>query len=463
MLTIKARIIIAATCVYAATLVTFGYLVYRNIRETEISKLDAQLQSHSEKIQTEIEEQFDEQTFPNLQDLSEIVTTGLPTVRTQLYDTNGVVVIQDSPLAVYAKELWSSPYSGSTSFETVTLELDHYRCSWFPVEIEDHREFVLLVAAPLIDIERKLDQLRFFLLIGIPATLVITALAAYVISYAAFRPLTRMVHTARDISITSLDRRIQLPKAKDEVRLLAETLNAMIDRIERAVHSQKQFIADASHEIRTPLTVITSELEYALQRAAEPPVRESIQTSLAEIERLTTMAHDLLLLARLDASAKPTSWTAVRLDEVLIEAVRLVNRLAAKKDVKIDVYVEDAVEIFGDRDKLQRIVINLLDNAVKYSNNGGRVDVALQLAPTNAHRARLTVSDAGSGIPEADLPKVFDRFFRVASSRSSGEGSGLGLAIVQKLVELHQGSIAVESTLGQGTTVILELPLMTEN
>jgi heavy metal sensor kinase len=306
---------------------------------------------------------------------------------------------------------------------------------------------------------RNLAHLRLLFLISIPSALVLASIAAYIITRSAFRPIATMVATARQISASNLDQRLLVPPANDEIRQLAETLNSMIERIDSAFNAQRQFIADASHELRTPLTIICSELEFAKRRVADGETIESLQNSLSEIDRLARMAESLLLLARLDSSTSLITFSPVRLDELLPECVQLVNKIAEQKGIQIKVHVDEAVEIQGDSERLKSALLNLLDNAVKYSQTGGEVRVSLSILTSPDREAQITVADNGHGISPDDLPHIFERFYRASSNRGESSGSGLGLAIAQRVISLHSGDIQVASELSEGTVFTVNLPI----
>ncbi len=459
MLTIKAKIIIASTLVFGLLLGSFAYLIYESSERTELSKLDVRLESQSEKLQIEIEEQLKEQHFPDLDDLSEIRTEGLPNVLTQLYDSTGKVIIADSILSGASADLRRKGHHAHSAERTIRIRGQAYRCLWSPVEIDEQFPFVLQIAAPMTGVQASLRHLQVLFLISIPAALLITAMAAFFITKTAFRPLTAMAETAGRISASSLDQRLHIPSARDEVQSLALTLNGMMERIDTGFRSQRQFVADASHEIRTPLTIINSELEFASKTSDENALRESLLTSLSELDRLGRMVDNLVLLARLDASKVLIDRQATRLDEIVTESVQLMNRLATKKNITINLYIDEAVELSADGEGLKRAILNVLDNAVKYSLAAGEVSVSLRTRGPLPGAAYVIVEDHGPGISESELPLIFRRFFRGENARAESDGSGLGLAIAQGLVELHGGKIDLHSRLGHGTTVTIELPI----
>jgi len=259
----------------------------------------------------------------------------------------------------------------------ITIQGREYRQLLASIKVWHQGTYILQLAAPMLEVDEALERLRLLFMIGIPVALLLASVAAYVITRSGFKPIAAMTETARKISADNLDTRIQVPKAKDEVRMLAETFNGMIDRIHIAFQSQRQFIADASHEFRTPLTVICSELEHMEQRATDEDTKKSIRTSLDEIDRLSRMTDGMLTLSKLDNARDALNVETVRLDEVLVECVRLTKTYAADKGIDLQPYVEEAVEIQGDQDKLKSAILNLLNNAFKYTPPGGTVSASL--------------------------------------------------------------------------------------
>jgi two-component system OmpR family sensor kinase len=458
MFTIKTKIIGAYTLAFGLLVTAFALIIYENIWDAEIAKLDARLESHADKLQTELEEDHLQPGFPNRAELDSITTEGLKGPKIRLLTMDYTVVFADAGFDLDTRAKWNS--GPSTVAQKGTAKRNHhkYRVLQWPVEIENRIQYVVQVAAPMHDIEETMDHLRLLFLIAIPGSLLLAGCAAYFITRLAFRPMMNMVHTAEKISAASLDARLELPRANDEVRQLGEALNEMIERIDKTIKGQRQFIADASHELRTPLTIIRSELESAARSARTQAVKGSVSTSLAELDRLSLMIGDLLTLAKLDAARIKLEMAPVRLDELVVECVQAVRGIAEKRDVKLKVFIEEAVEIPGDHEKLRSVVLNLLDNAIKYSGRKSAVTVSLVLGQTEG-KASVVISDRGVGIPVSEQAKIFGRFYRGAQPRSKTDGSGLGLAIAQRFVELHGGSISVKSQEGNGSTFTVDLPL----
>jgi hypothetical protein len=311
------------------------------------------------------------------------------------------------------------------------------------------------------EMETNLERLLFLFCIVAPAALFLTALAAFFITRIAFKSITSMVHTTRSITAAKLDSRLPVPQTKDEIRELAETLNEMMERIDAAFRTQRQFVADASHEIRTPLTIIRSELEFAERNAGKTEAEESLHIALEELERLSRLTDGLLLLTRLDSPGFSLKTRPIRLDELLIECVQNLKNATVQRSVAIELHIDNAVEVCADRDRLKSVVLNLLDNALHYSPEGGVVHMSITITYDDV--VHIIVEDSGPGIAPNDLPHIFKRFYRADTERARENGSGLELAIAEQVVRLHNGQITVESTVGVGSKFIVELPLQSSH
>jgi signal transduction histidine kinase len=269
-----------------------------------------------------------------------------------------------------------------------------------------------------------------------------------------FRPLETIAAHARQISrADDLSRRLPDTGRQDEIGDLTMALNQTLERLEMLFRTQQRFLADVSHELRTPLTTVRGNVDLMRRMGvADDSFLDDIQ---AELERMTRLVNDLLLLARADVGGLPIARKPVALDTLLLDVFRQLSML----DRGVDIVLEevDQVSVLGDADRLKQLILNLADNAVKYTVDGGAVRLGLSKTSSEAH---IMISDTGIGIPESDLPHIFDRFYRVdkARTRSHG-GSGLGLSIVKWIVDVHGGTIEVESEVGKGTTFYVTLPL----
>jgi len=336
----------------------------------------------------------------------------------------------------------------------------------WPVRLGARREafsdktWIVEVGEPLNFVAVSLRDFSRLLLLAVPVLIVMGTLASYGISGRALAPVDWIIRDARSINSGNLSDRLSLPPAHDELRRLSETLNSMLDRIERSVRHIQQFTADASHELRSPLTLIRTAAEYALRRErSREELTEAMVRIQRESERSTHLINDLLLLTRADANVDLATKEPVCLASTVQEVMERIAPLAVAQQIAMHFEGGDSsLLVLGGPQLLERLVYILLDNALKYTGAGG--DVSVKLASQD-REAILTVSDTGIGISAIDLPHVFDRFWRADKVRSRQEGgSGLGLSIAQKIAEQSGGQVTVESEAGSGSRFMVTLPLV---
>jgi heavy metal sensor kinase len=276
----------------------------------------------------------------------------------------------------------------------------------------------------------------------------------------SFAPIQRLAETARKIKAGDLKSRVLVPPIRDEVQYLALTLNEMLESLEQAFTRQRRFVADASHELRTPVAVIRNTAGVAL---LEPPQLDETVAALREIrtetERLTLLLTDLLTLARGDEGQTRFEKETVQFDQLVETVAAILDQLAAERDIRLEVQIPHKVALLGDEARLIQVVMNLLDNAIRYTNPAGQVQVSVEQTTSEAC---LIVRDTGIGIAPEHLPHIFERFYRAdpARSETGGSNSGLGLSIVEWIIHAHGGSVAVSSQVGLGTCFTVRLPLV---
>jgi heavy metal sensor kinase len=379
----------------------------------------------------------------------------------QLFDGSGALIYQSPGLARHAVTTVAPEVSGEgVGFRDVG--------EGWPVRLGSQRVIVagtpvtIEVAEPLRWFRASLRTYGQSLLFFIPGLALIAGGLGYWMSGRALAPVARIISDAEAIGTASLSERLSVPPARDELRHLSETLNAMLDRIEGSVTRVTQFTADASHELRAPLALIQVAAEHGLRRErSREELVGSLTTVLRESKRTSRLVDDLLLLARADSVDDVVCAVPTDLAAVLREVVERARTLAAAKEISLSAEIGDApVSVMGDAALLHRLFLILVDNAVKYTPEHG--DVRVVLSPTREF-ARIDVVDTGVGIDEEDLPRVFDRFWRAdkARSRSMG-GTGLGLAIAMWIVDRAGGTLEVDSEPGRGSTFTVTLPVLAE-
>ena len=333
----------------------------------------------------------------------------------------------------------------------------HYRTLKTSVTVQG-ANFRILVAAPLEETELTLRRLREVLLGAAPLVLLVGALGGYLMSRRALKPVDAITHAAQSISIKNLSERLAVPATGDELQRLSETWNNMLERLEAAVKRLSQFTADASHELRTPITLIraTAELTLRRERSVET-YREALRHIIDDSDRSARLIEDLLLLARADAGLPLLPLDRVELMPLVRDVCEQGQILAQARQVEISAEApEQPVYVDANDPELRRLLLLLVDNAVKYTPAGGRITVSVGMELSGA---TVTVRDTGIGIPDSALPHVFERFYRVDESRNREVGgSGLGLSIAQWIAERHHARLEAESLVGHGSAFRVRFP-----
>ncbi len=308
--------------------------------------------------------------------------------------------------------------------------------------------------------EDTLAQVLIMLAVGLPVAVAVAVAGGFILVRRALEPVERMAVKAEEITQHNLSERLPVAESGDELERLSISLNHMISRLEDALRGSKQFVADASHELRTPLTVMRGELESLAQNERlAPDTREALGSVLEEVARLAEIVESLFALSRLDAG-EAGGWQRVDLAELATTTAEQMSLLATDKEISVACDSAPGVSVQGDRARLKQVIVNLLDNAIKYTPRGGHVSLSVR---REGACAVLDVTDDGVGIPPEALPHVFKRFFRVDSSRSREPGgAGLGLSIVRSICAAHGAEVEVLSNPGKGSTFRVRQPLAAE-
>ncbi len=355
----------------------------------------------------------------------------------------------------------------TSAYHTVTIRKEHVR-----VARAHNARFDVYVGYPVTDIEQSLRSVRSSFYIGIPLALAISIFGGLWFARKALKPMERIADQAREITAKNLSQRIDLPGKTDrELVQLIGTLNLMFTRLESSFQQVTQFTSDASHELKTPLAIMKGEIEQAERhldaaQALEPEEsREVLASIMEEVDRMQRIVEGLLMLSRADDRRLPLAKETIKIYDYLNSLCEDAEILAEERGLTLRGRLDEhakSKEVSADATRLYQVVMNLVDNALKYTPAGGKVTLFLN---GEGHQVHFGVSDTGIGIAKEELPKVFRRFYRTDEARTGPHGDGerslgLGLAIVKSIVEAHGGTIGVESELGRGTRFTITMPSM---
>jgi heavy metal sensor kinase len=324
---------------------------------------------------------------------------------------------------------------------------------------EGHR-FLIESGGPMAPIETILSHLFFSLLIGVPLLGLVAVGGGLFLVSRALAPVVQIARSAEHITLHNLNERLPLTNTGDELEHLSLALNRMIARLNEAFEQNRRFLADASHELRTPLAALRGEMESVVEQARTlPELSDRAGSVLEEVDRLAKIVDALFAISRLDAGESQQEWERFDLAPLAASTTEQMSLLAEDKGIAVACNVQGKVSVDGDRARIKQVVVNLLDNAIKYTPPGGTINLNVH---ARGGKAVLEVVDTGMGIPASALPHIFERFYRVdqARSRDAG-GAGLGLAIVKSICAAHGGKVEVESAEGKGSQFTVELPLAT--
>jgi heavy metal sensor kinase len=437
-----------------------GGLFYLQLHTSLQASLDTSLQARVDALRTRL-------AVPGTP-LQTAASDGGPV--TQVIDTSGRV-LASSPVgttALVTGERLRRARAGSILLTAVPDDDEvRLRMRAGPVTTGSGLRVVLVVASPTTITDKAEDRVRDVMVLACGPMVLLSGLAAWVLSGAALRPVERMRRQAAAVGVADTGGRLEVPKTRDEIAALARTLNDLLDRLASARARDRAFVADAGHELRTPLTVLKAELELASRPGRDRrDLAEAVAGAAEETDRLIRLAEALLALARFDAEPDRIHREPVRLADLLDRAAGAAEATAAARAVRLRVVSERAMTVDVDPDRVRQAVDNLLANAVRHAPPGTRVEVRAALHPAadasrpGAASVVIEVRDQGPGFPPAFLPRAFDRFSRADDARGrSGGGAGLGLAIVAAIARAHGGAATAGNDPDGGAVVTVRLAL----
>src|SRR6267143_1417399 len=457
---VRTRLTLWYAGVLALALIAFAVLVYYAAASIFYARQDELLRSTAETVASAYVQELDEER--SVSKANEVVLAQMvfPNRYVEVVDADGHLVAWSHNLSGHQLIIPAPALSEAQQRGGSLVVLNDLRVALVPLSLDRSKQLgFAIVAEPLGVVEEGLRRLRRDFVFGVPLILLLASLGGYFLARKSLSPITRMNQQTQRITAQNLSAQLDVANPRDEVGRLALTINALLARLDAAFQEQKRFIADASHELRTPIAVLRGETEVALeQERVTAEYKESLALIKDEAERLSRIVENLFMLARQPVDAPSTIREPVRLDEIVADCARAASVLATQKGLRLEIEGSlPAITVKGDDEMLKRMLLNLLDNAVKYTPAGGEISIALGSQNGDAH---IVVTDTGIGIPAEDQSRIFDRFYRVDKARSRALGSaGLGLSIARWIVEGHGGSLSVESEVGRGSAFTVELPL----
>ncbi|MDP3804387.1 MAG: ATP-binding protein [Candidatus Omnitrophota bacterium] len=341
---------------------------------------------------------------------------------------------------------------GKIRFDT----LGSMRMYTTPVFENEKVAYIVQVASSLAPMQIALNNIKVALFVLFPITVSVTGILGALLAKVTLRPVDRMIHTIHQITAENMKLRLGIPDTKDEIQKLAETFNSMLERLELAFTLQKKLFENLSHELKTPLTILKGEFEVVLKKMrSQSEYEETLKSALEEVDRMTRLAGNLLELARLESKEVFPEKKRLDLNPIVREIVNNVRILAESKKINLSCRADEVLFLEADESQLKMLLLNVLDNAVKYTESGGRITVMSQKSGPSAV---VRIEDTGAGITKEEIEYIFDRFYRTDKARASA-GFGLGLSIAKSIVDAHNGSIKAESEPSKGTVFTISLPL----
>jgi two-component system, OmpR family, sensor kinase len=457
---LRLRLTLWYSVILTAIILVFGTAVYAMVGAVLTRQIDLSLQSSADEIIRTIRPTSFSGASRLVNTLPDLERFGTPSIYAQIWLPDGTLAIKSERLT-YAKPLDPDALrDNTTALREVTIQGIHLRVYSRPViGLNGAVEANVQTTAPLHSVDTTTSILLIVLISGGVVAVAAAAVIGWISAQRALAPLETITQTALQITrADDLSLRIPMPTTpQDEVGRLGMAFNESLERLERLFNTQRRFLADVSHELRTPLTTIRANVDLLRRMGgADPTSLDAIQS---ESERMSRLVGDVLVLAQVDAGTLPLAHDPVELDTLLLEVLRDTQVLAG--NVKLGLGELDQAVVTGDRDRLKQILLNLVSNALKFTPEGGRVTMGLALVND---WVRVTITDTGLGIPPEDMPRIFDRFYRVDKARSRAlGGAGLGLSIAQRMAQMHGGRIeaASDGQAGHGATFSLWLPLAT--
>lgn len=465
--TIKFKLTLWYVVILGIILSSFALFLYVTLADSLYRGLDNKIKTMAEVIASSVRSPLG--GGPSITDIDRIMTEHFgirPLGRfIQVLDESGRVGgrstnLRNVKIPVSVQTLKEAA-RGRVTFETIKGMGEYpLRVVTLPVIENGRMAGIIQVGSSLEGVEEALHQLLLIMLIAVPAALLVTSVGGLFLANKALRPVDGITQIARRIGSGDLSQRIRIKRVNDEIGRLASTFNEMIAKLQESFRQVKRFTADASHELKTPLTILRGEVEVGLKKKRNlGEYRQILASNLEEIDRMSRIVDDLLTLSRADMGEFKLEREEVDLSCLAREVWEDLQLLAQEKGVHLQYMNDGFSKVEGDPLLLRQLILNLVENGVKYTPSGGEVELRVR-GSLEKKTVIIQVSDTGVGIDQEDLERVFDRFFRVdkARLRKTG-GTGLGLSICRWIAQAHQGQIGVESLPGKGSAFTVSIPM----
>lgn len=444
---------------FLATAVIFGSF-YFVTKQALYNQTDTTITSHANKIAgiitnkgTDMHQMMARQAF--IQDFTD------PGMVVILTDSSGNVIGSSFTVSRRDKAVSTlfetAVTSGRPVFMNQILGTTNLRFQADPITQNGQFQGVLLVGHPIDVINQALTNLIIMLTVVFIIFVIPTVVGGHLLAQSAMQPITLISEKLKKISSQNLDERVATPNTDDEVKELAVTFNSLLDRLNQAFKRERQFIGDVAHELKTPLATQRTSIEVILSRdRSKDEYKKVLSETLVDNNRITTTVKNILDIAWSEADGAKSQFATVNFSDLVEELKDLSVKMVLTKQINISGAIESNIRIHGKRDKLFHAILNVIDNAVKHTQDKGTISITLRKTHNIAY---LQIKDNGIGIANKDLLHIFERFYR-GTKTDKVFGSGLGLSIAQAIITAHHGSIGIESKIGHGTTVSISFPLL---
>ncbi len=447
---------------FGVTLILFSFLLFNSFQKSQQAEFDIALYNYTVDVVSSLKvnlfgDAFLDPDFFKNQDKLFPFSLGKTFILFRSMDGKILVRSQNSIPHDFPfnQEIAKNIVSQGKNFQTVYIDADLnpstapniYRLISQKLDSPAGQSLIVQVAAPMDLLERQRHDLVTFFGVSIPIVLILSTLMGWFFTSRALSPVTNIIAKAKKISVGNLSERLPLPKTNDEIHQLTISLNDLLNRLEEAFASQERFVSDASHQLKTPLAILKGELDLIRNKNVSPDeMALFINSAAEEVLSLSKIVENLLLLARVEAGIEKFNFHSVRLEEVLLNQIAKLEKLAKLKNIKIVFNIDESLnssfDILGEEELLSCLFHNLIENAIKYSPSNSTVNIQL----TQKDEAILIdIRDSGSGVPLHEQEKIFDRFYRSSFEQSKIEGVGLGLSLARKIAEVLGGNLSVHN------------------